>query len=339
MFDKIRGRIEREVQARPWLDHAIRAGGRYQRQRGDYYAAGITYFTVLSLFPLLMVGFAVAGFVLSRNPDLLREVQDKIVQNIPGSLGGQLNDLIKQAISSRTSVGLIGLIGAFYGGLGWIANLRAALTEQWEQKAAQGNWFTTKVSDLIALVGLGLAMVVSLGLSALAGSGLGLSLLKLVHLEHAPGVGVVLTLVSLLLAVMASWAVFVWVIARLPREPVTIVSAVKAALIAAIAFEIWKQIASFYLKKVLTSPAGVAFGPILGLMVFAYITARIILFATAWAATARENEPEAEIAPPPPAVIEPRMSAGLSAGAGAVLFGAGAAVAALATSFRRRGHP
>ncbi|MCM6777994.1 inner membrane protein YhjD [Nocardia sp. CDC159] len=336
MFDKIRGRIEREVQARPWLDHAIRAGGRYQRQRGDYYAAGITYFTVLSLFPLLMVGFAVTGFVLSRNPELLREVQDKVVENIPGSLGGQLNDLIDQAIKSRTSVGVIGLLGAGYGGLGWMANLRAALTEQWEQKVQEGNWFTTKLSDLLALVGLGLAMVVSLGLSALAGSGLGLSLLRLVRLDKAPGVGIVLTIVSLLLAVIASWAVFVWIIARLPRQPVTIVSAVKAALIAAIAFEIWKQIASFYLKKVVTSPAGVAFGPIIGLMVFAYITARIILFATAWAATARENEEQLDVEPPPPAVIEPRMSAGMSAGAGAVLFGAGAAVAALATGLLRR---
>ncbi|MFI5777293.1 inner membrane protein YhjD [Nocardia sp. NPDC051570] len=336
VFEKVRGRIEREVRARPWLDHVIRAGGRYQRQRGDYYAAGITYFTVLSLFPLLMVAFAVAGFVLSKNPDLLNQLQDNIVQNIPGSLGGQLNALIHQAVNSRTSVGVIGLVGGVYGGLGWIANLRAALTEQWEQQAPQRNWLTTKLSDLLALLGLGLAMAISLGLSALAGSDLGLELLRLVHLEHAPGLNILLPLASLLLAVVASWAVFVWVIARLPRQPVTIVSAVKAALIAAIAFEIWKQIASFYLKKVLTSPAGVAFGPILGLMVFAYITSRIILFATAWAATASENEPEAEIAPPPPAVIEPRMSAGLSAGTGAMLFGAGAAVAALATSLRRR---
>jgi len=33
----------------------------------------------------------------------------------------------------------------------------------------------------------------------------------------------------------------------------------------------------------------IAFGPVLGLMVFAYITARLILFATAWAATSPQN--------------------------------------------------
>ncbi|WP_280273083.1 inner membrane protein YhjD [Nocardia wallacei] len=336
MFGKVKARIEREVQARPWLDHAIRAGGRYQRQRGDYYAAGITYFTVLSLFPLLMVGFAVAGFVLSRNADLLAELQQKVVEKVPGSFGGQLTDLIDQAVRSRTGVGVVGLVGALYAGLGWMANLRAALTEQWEQKTPEGNWVGSKVSDLLALLGLGAAMVVSLGLSALAGSGLGRSVLKSVHLDNAPGVGVLLTVVSLVLAVLASWAVFVWIIARLPREPVTLVSALKAALLAALAFELWKQLASIYLKSVLNSPAGVTFGPIIGLMVFAYITARIILFATAWAATARENEPEAEIPPPPPAVIEPRVNVGMTARTGAALFGAGAVAGALVGLRRRR---
>lgn len=336
MFGKVKARIEREVQARPWLDHAIRAGGRYQRQRGDYYAAGITYFTVLSLFPLLMVGFAVAGFVLSRNADLLAELQQKVVEKVPGSFGGQLTDLIDQAVRSRTGVGVVGLVGALYAGLGWMANLRAALTEQWEQKTPEGNWVGSKVSDLLALLGLGAAMVVSLGLSALAGSGLGRSVLKSVHLDNAPGVGVLLTIVSLVLAVLASWAVFVWIIARLPREPVTLVSALKAALLAALAFELWKQLASIYLKSVLNSPAGVTFGPIIGLMVFAYITARIILFATAWAATARENEPEAEIPPPPPAVIEPRVNVGMTARTGAALFGVGAVTGALVGLRRRR---
>ena len=46
-------------------------------------------------------------------------------------------------------------------------------------------------------------------------------------------------------------------------------------------------------------------------MVFAYITARLVLFATAWAATAKENllaaQQEEALAPPPPAVINTRV--------------------------------
>ncbi|MEV4130409.1 inner membrane protein YhjD [Nocardia sp. NPDC049707] len=337
VIDNIKAGLEHRIQSRPWLDHLIRAGGRYERQRGDYYAAGITYFTVLSLFPLLMVAFAVAGFVLSGHPDLLTDLQHKIIENLPGSLGDQLNDLIVKAIRSRGTVGTLGLLVGAYTGLGWMANLRAALTEQWEQQSPKGNWLFTKLSDLGALIGLALAFIVSISLSALASSTLGARLLIKLHLSELPGARQLLVLISILLGFFASWAVFAWMIARLPREPVTLRSAARAAALAALVFEIFKYVASFYLQRVLTSPAGATFGSVIGLMVFSYITYRILLFATAWAATASENEPEAEIPPPDHAVIKPRMSTpGLSMGAGAAYFGAGALAALVLSGLRRR---
>lgn len=336
VIDNVKAGIERRIQAKPWLDHLVRAAGRYQRQRGNYYAAGITYFTVLSLFPLLMIAFAVAGVILSSNPALLGELQAKIVENIPGSFGTQLNDLIDQAVESRRTVGALGLVTGVYSGLGWMANLRAALTEQWDQKSPDGNWLMTKLSDLGALIGLGLAFTVSLGLSALASSSLGSQLLDDLGLGDLPGAGVLLSLVSIALGFLASWAVFAWVIARLPREPVTLASAAKAAGLAALVFEVFKIVASIYLQSVLNSPAGATFGSIIGLMVFTYVTYRIVLFATAWAATAAENEPEAEVPAPGPAVIAPRVGArDVSMGVGAAFFGAGA-LAALALSGLRR---
>ena len=45
--------------------------------------------------------------------------------------------------------------------------------------------------------------------------------------------------------------------------------------------------------SVLRSPAGATFGPVLGLMVFAYVTGYLVLFAAAWAATA-STDPRAE---------------------------------------------
>jgi len=77
----------------------------------------------------------------------------------------------------------------------------------------------------------------------------------------------------------------------LPRDPVDVRSSVRAALLAAIGFELFKLVASIYLKSVLHSPAGATFGPVLGFMVFAYVTARLLLFATAWAATSNPGPP------------------------------------------------
>lgn len=317
----------------------LRAWERYQGQRGDHYAAGITYFTVLALFPLLMVGFAVAGFVLAGNPELLTEAQDKIVENAPGNMGDQLNDIIDQAIAARATVGVLGLLVALYAGLGWVNNLRAALTEQWDQQHEQGNWIRTKISDLGALIGLGIALAVSFGVSAIGAGNLLRHVLEWLNLEDAPGVGVTFRVLSIVVGILASWAVMVWVIARLPREPVTLRSAARAALIAAVGFEVFKQFGVIYLNIVLRGPAGIAFGPIIGIMVFAYFTSRIILFATAWAATAKENLALAPVAPPAGAVITPRLAVreGPSVVEGVALVGAGA-LAALGLSglFRRK---
>jgi membrane protein len=112
-----------------------------------------------------------------------------------------------------------------------------------------------------------------------------------------------------------SWLLFSWMIARLPRESVSFRSSVRAGLMAAVAFEIFKLVGSIYLRSVVHGPAGATFGPVLGLMVFAYITARLVLFATAWAATAKDNQLPEPVPAPGPAVITPRVSAddGLSA--------------------------
>jgi hypothetical protein len=57
------------------------------------------------------------------------------------------------------------------------------------------------------------------------------------------------------------------------------------------------------LDAVTGSPGGAVFGSLLGLLLFTYAVARLILFVTAWAATARGNERPAPIIAPGPVVI------------------------------------
>jgi membrane protein len=290
-----------------WFDHVMRAQQRYQDRSGDFFAAGITYFTIFALFPLTMVGFAAGGFVLSRRPDLLAEIESRIRSTVSGDFGQQLIGLMDSAIQSRTSVGIIGLAAAAWAGLGWMANLRVALSEMWQQRGQQGNFIRAKLSDLLALVSAFVAIILTIALTALGDQSLMTKVLNWVGIHDFPALGGVLRAVSLLVSLLISWLLFTWVIARLPRESVSFASSVRAGLLAAVGFEIFKQVASIYLRTVLHGPAGATFGPVLGLMVFAYITARLILFATAWAATSTENLVAAPAAPPQPAQITPRV--------------------------------
>ena len=257
--------------------HAVRAQRRYEDANGDIYAAGVTYFTVFAMFPLLMIGFSAVGFVLSRRPQLLAEIDSRVKAAVPGDFGQQVISLMDAAIDSRTSVGIIGLGTALYIGLLWMQRLRAALSQMWGQDFPSPGFLNTKLSDIRSLAAAFVASVLTIGLSALS------------RPELLP------------LGLLVSWALFTWMIARLPHDPIPLRRTVIAGLIAAVGFEIFKAVGSIYLRAVVHGPAGAAFGPVLGLMVFAYMTARLVLFATAWAATVVSGPGPADSASVPPA--------------------------------------
>ncbi len=280
------GLLQRYRLRYPWLDRLVRAGQSYTVQHGDHYAAAITFFSVLSLVPLLMIAFAAAGFVLAGNQELLRQLQDQIGAAAPPGLGDTLNQVIDGAIASRNGVGIAGLLGALYSGLGWMGNLREALTVQWGQPPEPAGFLRTKVVDLLALLGLGLALVVSFTLTG-AGTAFGSVVLDAVGLQESFGARLVFLVLTIALSLGGMWLVFLWVIARLPREPVPLRRVTRAALLGALGFEVLKQAFAGYLGSVTASPTGQLFGPVIGLMVFAYLVSRFLLFLTAWAAAAR----------------------------------------------------
>jgi membrane protein len=309
ILDRLRARFG-------WFDHLMRAYQRFDDRNGGFFAAGLTYYTIFALFPLLMVGFAVVGFALSRRPELLREIDDHIRAAVPSGLGQQLIELMNSAIRARTSVGVIGLATAAWAGLGWISHLRQALTEMWwAQRLDSQGFVRTKFSDLLAMLGTFLVMLATLALSALGHPAPMKAALRWLGIPNYSVFGVIFQVVSILVSVLVSWLLFTWMIARLPRGSVSLVASMQAGLIAAIGFELFKQVGSVYLQNVLGSPAGAAFGPILGLMVFAYVTAYLVLFSAAWAATASEDPRATPVEPPAPAIISPRVQAdeGLSA--------------------------
>lgn len=296
--------LDRQREKHPWLDHLVRAGERYTENHGDHYAAAITYFSILALVPLLMVAFALAAFVLRGNPDLLDQLKGGITSAVPGDLGKTLEQVVDQAIQQAGAIGVVGLFGALYSGIGWMSNLREALTEQWGQRDDAPAMIKRLAFDLLALLGLGLALVLSFVISSIGGTA-GRFLLDLVGLGDEIWARVMLSIASFLLVLAGNWLVFLWVIARLPREPVSLRSAVKAALIGAVGFAILQRVMVFYLGSVTGSPAGTAFGPILGLLVFIFFTSRFLLFVTAWAASAEENDQGSRDLPAP-AIIRPQ---------------------------------
>ena len=329
----------------PWLDHVARGYGHYQNRHGDQLAAAVTYFSFLALFPLILLGVSVTGYVLASSPDLQKELLDHVAAQAPGSFGKTLNSAIGTAIRQRTAVGVVGLVGLALTGLGWIDNLRTALDTLWRNDDRQQPFLKRKLADALILFGLGLGLLITVGITA-GGTALGHKLLVWTNLDGSTGAGTATAVLAVLLAVGGNMLIYGWVLIRIPYAQVSRRTAFRTSLLAAVGFEILKLIGTYYIARITRSSSYSLVGPVVGVLVFINLVARYSLFCAAWAATApdtqRVTEPVGQPVAGPPV---PPSRAGFSPAAVATgLVTAGATVGAAAFAAlqarrsRARGH-
>ena len=244
--DRALGVLRTQREKRPWLEHLVQAYKRYKSSNGDHMAAAITYFSFLAIFPLLLLGISVGGFVLARNPALVGDLKELISENVPGELGSQLSDSVDSLIAHRNSIGVIALVGVAYSGLGWIGNLRKGLQIVWSCEPQEENFVKAKLGDLVVLVGLGLGIVLSLALTS-GGTAAARWLVDSAGLGDVPGVTVLLAIVGILLALVADVLIFAFLFVRLPRRRVRYRTVLRGAVFAAVGYEILKVVATYYI--------------------------------------------------------------------------------------------
>jgi membrane protein len=321
----------------PWLDHLVRAGTRYTEHHGDHYAAAITYFSVLSLVPLVMIASGVAGYVFSSQPALRDQLRTAITAAVPADLAATINMVIDQAVAQAAAVAGVGLLCALYSGTGWVSHLRAAVSEQWAQTPRPPALPRRLFHDLLVLFGLGGAVVGSFTIATLV-SHFAADVLRILGLSDDRRARVQLQLLGVLLALAADFLVLLWVITPLPRVHVPLGDAARAALLGAVGFQILTQGMAICLGVVSGSPSSAVFGSALGMLIFIYYAARFLLLVTAWTATARSSEQERPIPVPAPAVVrcEQVVRSGPDVPTAAGLIGAGVVLDLIGTRRRSR---
>lgn len=336
------GMVEKLRKKHSWFDHLMRMNERFGAKGGNQLSAGITYFSVLSIFPLAMLVFGIAGVILAGNPEILADIQDRINGSVDGEIGNTINGIIDTAIAQRGAVLGIGGLTALWSGLGWMSNLRFGVSRMWAIDPTEGNFLKNKLTDLVALIVLILALGVAFGVTAIGASGLTQNLLELVGLGDFPGISYITWFVAVVVGVLANFLVFGWLIFSLPRTKVPLRPGLQAALVGAIGFEVVKQAGSQLASNALGNPAGAAFGPIIGIMVVLYLSWRILMYCSAWAATSEESLRLAAVPAPEPAVIrirheiDPSGEVSQSARKVGIGVAVGAAVAGAFTLLRKK---
>jgi membrane protein len=326
----------------PWLAHVVNAYSHYTKQNGNYLAAAITFFSFLALFPLILLVVSVAGFVLAHDQSLLTKLTNSISSHVPGSFGTTLHTAVNTAIQNRAGIGVVGLVGVLLSGLGWISNLRTAISAVWGVPVKKRNFISSKLANAAVLAGLGLAILVSLGLTAGGTAATGV-ILKALSLQHETGMGVLTRVIGIVLAVAGDVLIFGWMIIKLPDVDTPRRLNVKAALLASVGFEVLKVIGSYYIGRVSKSPTVSIFGSVVGVLLFIYLVARFLLYCVAWAATgfelvaAAEGTLAAGTAASDAVTPEPYLLFGRPlSGYALSLLAAGAAMGAAVMSFVRR---
>ena len=275
--------FQRARDARPALDHVVRAYQRYTADAGDRQAAAVTFFAFLSFFPLLALAASVLGYFLG--DEAVGTVVREVNSYAPG-LAEQLK--LQDLLSSNRKAGvagLLGLAGLLYSGLGWVDALREAVRTMWHHNVKEGNPFVKKAKDVVILVGLGATVVVSVGVSAATGAFTGAAL-DLVNLENTAVATAVAKVVGIVLGLAASTALFLYLFLRLPRVAAPFRRVLRGALLAAVLFEVLKRVGAIYIDRTTENPLYGIFAVVVGLLVWINLVSRLFLLCAAWTVTA-----------------------------------------------------
>ncbi|TWH04900.1 membrane protein [Nocardioides sp. J9] len=188
------------------------------------------------------------------------------------------------------SVGLVGVLGLLYAGLGWVSSMRFALSVMFGlPRAERPSYLRGKGRDLGALCVLGLVLLLSVAVSGVV-TRLSGEVLELVGL--ASSLGWLLSVAALALGVAIGTLLFFLMFRLLAEPPAPSHALWSGALLGAVGFELLKQASGLLLTLTQGRPAFQAFGIALILLVWINYFSRVVLLAAAWAHTdASHNHP------------------------------------------------
>ncbi|HET7386261.1 MAG TPA: YihY/virulence factor BrkB family protein [Nocardioidaceae bacterium] len=280
--------VRRARERSRFLDHLLSMVAHYGDVDGSGQAGAVTYFGFLSFFPILALAFFVIGYVATVYPAARDQLISALGSVLPGLIGPQGVHLSAFTHNAGT-VGIIGVIGLLYSGLGWLSGMRKALDVLFVMPdRALPNFVLGKLRDLIALIMIGVVLVVSVALSG-AVANFNQRILRLIGIDpHSLVPNGILWIVGHLLGIAASAVLLMAIFKLLSNPPLPAKSMWAGAVIGAVGFEILKSLATFLIANTKSQPAFQAFGVALVLVVWINYFSRLVMYAAAWAYTSPE---------------------------------------------------
>ena len=258
----------------------------FVRDRGMTYAAVIAYYTLFSIFPLILGVVAILGVVFS-DP----AVRDQFIESVAGLFPGSadlVQSTIEQVVRGRGAAGLVAVVGLIWSGSGVFGAITQALDVIWHVPHQRG---------LIQSAALGVAMVLSVGVIFLTSLLLSAALSVAVNF-HLPWLGWSLAsvpflfpLLSLVMPWVITFAIFGGIYRYVPNVPLAWRDAWPGAVLASALFEASQQVFVWYLGSVAAFNAVYgSIGAVIVFLTWADYAAIVLLVGAEFNATlAREH--------------------------------------------------
>ena len=256
--------FDRFQQRHPWLGFPLAVRQKYADDQGGYLAAAITYYGFFSIFPLLLVFVSVLGFVLRGHPHLQARILGSALGQVP-VLG---HDLKVQALHGSVLALSLGFVAAVWAGMGVCLAGENAMNHLW------GVPFRRR-PDALRARGRALLLLAILGVGAISSTALGA--LGTVGAGYAAAWKVAAVLASTLLNVGLFWLAFRLMTVR----DISWRHLRGGAIAAALAYEGLQLLGGYYVGHVLRHASNTygAFGLVIGLLSWVYLSAHVTLLA------------------------------------------------------------
>lgn len=303
------GEFVRRVMEWAWVQHLLRALGRFGSRLGSQFAAAITYFSVLAIVPILMFAFSVFGFTIDvLRPDLIPAVTDWINTTIGIPGGSKVAGLVVDTLKNWRGTTIVALLGAAYAGAGWVGNVQQAINAMWHPEG-----ITTKsrtplqqllhiarnLAVLLGLLVLG-ALTVTVSLTATAAQDVFLTWLGLADSSLA---SVLTVIAAVVVSLIAGWLLFAYLYTVLPWERRSLRAVAQGAMFGSLGLAALQYFAGTLNGIFSHNRAASLFGPVIVIVLSLNIFATLVMMGAAWTATTAKPEPAEDPGDPEPEMI------------------------------------
>ena len=250
------------------------------------YAGSMAYFSILSVFQLLVLGVVVLSYIVGEG-----DARQFVIQQVdagtplnPDTIGG----VIDGVITSRAGISLFGVIFLIWGALGIFSAINQGVSRAFAVTNPRPFW-QDKLIGLLLMVITGLLGVASVVIGIVTGI---IQSATDDVLARVPGGYLALSLIGFLTPLLLIFIAFLLLYKLVPNRRVTFAEALPGAIVATVLWTLLRIGFTYYATRVANYDS--AFGPIsaaISLLVFLYFASVVVLLG---AEVARANVVEVE---------------------------------------------